>query len=511
MGAVGVESELLKGVCRMTSGMDREPEHFGFVPVDRRRFLSGAIVGGAAALGGGLLGTRGAVGAWQAQAGMTPARKARNVIFMVADGMSLGTLSLADIVSRVERGAPTNWVKFNQRTGTRRALQNTSAVESLVTDSAAAASAWGSGRRVKLGSINVAPDGRQQMPVLVRAKQAGKMIGCVTTTRVTHATPAGFYANAPVRDLEEMIANDLLTRGVDVALGGGERFFSKATLDAHGDVRVVRTKDELLAAPLNGRLLGLFSRSHVPFSVEREAGVPGLVEMTKAALVRLEKGADGFVLQIEGGRVDHAAHNNDAVALMSEMLEFDDAVGAVLKWMDGRDDTLLIITTDHANANPGLTLYRGEGAEGLTRVRAGKHSFDWIEEQIKGMGSEARAAGLKDVIAHASGIELDDQSVMMVARTMQGERESAFREANKWTSVLGAALADHFAVAFLSPNHTADLVELNCTGPGSELIPSYIENHDVHDVVVSALGLPEAKPLDGMDVLMHQPAKVKAD
>lgn len=488
--------------------------------VNRRSFLGGlaAGVGGIAAvgMGGGL--SSAALGAAldQRRGVRRPTRdqdqRARNVIVMVSDGMSAGTFTLADYIIRRDRGVESNWVKLNARRDARRAQQNTSSLSDLVTDSAAAASAWGSGERVNNGSVNVRPDGTQMLPLLCRAMQGGKRTGCVTTTRITHATPAGFYANSPSRELEDLIAQDLLDRGLDVALGGGARHFPKTALVATKGLQVVRTRDELLSAaktpaPNTSRLIGLFGDSHTPYVLDRKPEYPTLVEMADAALTRLNAASahEGFVLQIEGGRVDHAAHNNDAPSLVREQVEFDDTIGHVLKWLDGRDDTLLIVTTDHANANPGLTFFQGHGADGVARLSKATGSFDMIEKRLKKLpDGAARAEALGGIIEEITGVALKDEDVAMVGSTMQvlPPRVSPFRMANVWTSVLGGVLADHFGVAFMSPSHTSDLVELTAIGPGSRSIPAYVENHQLHEIVCAALALPKGRLLEGMDAPM---------
>src|SRR5690606_36379424 len=124
------------------------------------------------------------------------------------------------------------------------------------------------------GAVNITPDGVKHEPILVTAKKAGLATGLVTTTRVTHATPAGFIGNAPSRSMEREIAVQMLDRRVDVMLGGGERYFGAETLAPHADLAVVRSRDELLAASPEvgtgradaGRLLGIFARDHVPWT-----------------------------------------------------------------------------------------------------------------------------------------------------------------------------------------------------------------------------------------------------
>jgi alkaline phosphatase len=230
--------------------------------------------------------------------------------------------------------------------------------------------------------------------------------------------------------------------------------------------------------------------------------------MSRVALARLEKHPGGFALQIEAGRVDHAAHNNDVASLVQEQIEFDQTIAAVLEWIKGRDDTLIIITTDHANANPGLTLYGAEGNTAFARLAGARKSFDWIAAQISDTKSaKDRVARMVPAVLEATGHELTAGDQRLLEETMQDHRVMPFIEANKWTSVLGAILADRFGVAFVSPNHTADYVEVTATGPGADLIGagpgSMIDNIDLHAVMVAALNLPEAKPLPGMEEPMN--------
>src|SRR5690606_4267651 len=154
-----------------------------------------------------------------------PSARARNVIVLVSDGMSLGTLALTERHLRRHEGRGTHWLGLYDRPGTRRALMDTASASSPVTDSAAASSAWGCGHKVKNGAINITPDGRPRSPILRLAREAGLATGLVSTATITHATPAGFAAQASHRGAEDDIAVQYLDNGIDVLLGGGRRFF----------------------------------------------------------------------------------------------------------------------------------------------------------------------------------------------------------------------------------------------------------------------------------------------
>lgn len=164
----------------------------------RREFLKGV----------GLLGATGAVvgssSAVTAAAGTS--QQAKNLIFLVADGMGHGTLALAQHWSLRQRRHPLHWMQLYNRPGFHRSLQDTVSANSPVTDSAAAASAWGSGHRVNNRALNTDPAGKALTPLYARAKRAGKATGLVSTCRITHATPAGFAASVPHRNMEDAIA-----------------------------------------------------------------------------------------------------------------------------------------------------------------------------------------------------------------------------------------------------------------------------------------------------------------
>lgn len=422
--------------------------------------------------------------------------KAKNVIFMVSDGMSMGTLALAQVYSSRMLGKDSQWTRLWKMPGARRSSATTHSADSIVTDSAAGGAAWGCGEHCNNEHLNCTPDGRMPVPILVHARQQGKAGGLVTTARVTHATPASFIANCPKRGDETQIAIQTLERGFEVALGGGAKYFPKKLLDQNAGVAVVRTRDELLNAPADNKpLLGLFHASHVSYSLDRPATEPTIADMTKAALGRLAQNSNGFVMQIEGGRVDHGAHDNDAAALLFDQLAFDEAIGTVLEFVANRDDTLLILTSDHGNANPGFTFYSKRGQEALPRLGGLKHTFEWISQQLADTPKDQFATKLREVVELATGVGLTKEEMNMLLAAHRGERVSPFAELNSPSCVLGGLLSNYLGVSFMSPNHTADLVEVTALGPGSESLADYIDNIDLWKLMVESLDLAPAKAI----------------
>lgn len=419
-------------------------------------------------------------------------RHAKNVIFMVSDGASTGTITLADILTRRKKNRLSHWVNLFNRPGSKRSLQATHAANSTVTDSAAAASAWGCGIKVDNGALNFLRDGKTPEPILTTAHNAGLSTGLVTTTRLTHATPAGFVCNIRSRQMEDAIAQQMMSRHIDVLLGGGEKFCTPTLQSQYDDLVVARTADELTPALVGDkRVLGVFNRDHLNYSVERESTEPTLGQMTRAALDRLSRNPDGFLLQVEAGRVDHAAHNNDAASLVSDQLEFDDAIAVAFDFAIRRDDTLLIVTTDHGNANPGLTLYTDDGEAGLDRLTTATHSAEWIHGAINKLKDKPddQTSLLPELTRDAYGVELKPAERDLFARLFRKERVMPFRNLDTLYGVLGAVMANYFGVNFISGNHTADHVETTLWGPGADLLGPVCDNTDLYKLMTRVLDL----------------------
>ena len=303
--------------------------------------------------------------------------KAKNIIFMVTDGMGLANVTAARIFKNGQHGESLYLETLPQL-----GYQRTHSADNSVTDSAAAASAWANGEKYRNGEISCHDDNQdgkcEPAPgptILETARDKGKSTGLVVTSTVTHATPAAFGAHVSTRNCENEIARQYIkVTGVDVILGGGLKKFDTSENSADecstygnfisvAEARgydVVYNKEEMDNAVARGteKILGLFApRGKTPelFRVYLEeyyrANEPTLSQMTAAALEILEKDRDGFFLLVEGSQIDWANHRNSLPYQISETLGFDEAVRVVLDWMNAkpkrRQDTLVIITPDH--------------------------------------------------------------------------------------------------------------------------------------------------------------------
>ncbi len=431
-------------------------------------------------------------------------RRPRNVVFMVSDGMSAGVPGMADAFSQHERDRGTHWAALARNRETVHGMFDMASLDSLVTDSAAAASAWATGSRVNNSVINILPDGTELAPIGVLAKETGRRVGLVTTTRITHATPAGFAAVVPSRGFEDDIAEQYIGL-VDVMLGGGSTHFSADMLKRCQQLgyRTLTHRHELFAMQgITDKVLGLFAASHFPYVLDRRHtpslrdGLPTLAEMTRAALLCLAREPQGFFLMVEGGRVDHAAHANDAAALMWEQLDFDDAIGVVREVTSDRDDTLVLIATDHGTANPGLNGLGGgyrESAPALYRLGQFTESFSSMQRSAL---AESRPRGLKRMIQNATGIDITDEEAEVL---FESARRRPVPERNQlltsFRGQLGQILGNHTGVTFTGIRHTADWAMSMATGLGREHFAGLMRNTSAYSRLADLMNISHQNPV----------------
>ncbi len=428
-----------------------------------------------------------------------PDRAAKNIIFLVSDGMSLGTLQMADLLSRQMRGKSTCWMELYQQDRIRRALMDTASLNAYVTDSAAAASAWGGGMRVRNGRLNIGPEDVEYKPILQKFKEFGKAVGCVTSVPITHATPAGFCINNKSRGDQTGIALQYLDLGFDVMLGGGKEFFLADRradgLDLFQSFRergfhAVQTKPELMQLPGDKKpIMGVFHESGLPYAIDHQRDaellrtVPSLADMTQFAINRLQYHDEGFVIQVEGGKVDWAAHANDTPALLHDQLAFDAAVQVAIDFAELDEQTLVIITTDHGNANPGLIGTSNSIAK-FNRCQQFQHSHEWI---FQGIRPDSTSAEISDRIAAGLNLQVSSTDADRIKTFFQQLNEEAFRDVYKLPyRQLAEILEAYTGVGWAGSDHSADFVELAMFGPGSEMLKPFVLNTELHNFMLQA-------------------------
>ncbi|MCB9962063.1 MAG: alkaline phosphatase [Hyphomonas sp.] len=468
-----------------------------------------------------------AVDARIAERGVKPAK---NVILFIGDGMGVSTITAARIYAGQARGVDGESYRLTMETLPYSALSKTYSNDFQVADSASTATAMVTGVKTNSRTLGITSgasydncatvDGHRTDSLFDLAERAGLATGVVTTARLSHATPASTYSETPNRDWEayvgaqgaaagscEDIAAQLIDwpegDGFEVAFGGGRsNFMKQGTPDPEEPVKTSFRRDDrdLIAeweakddhhkyiTDLAGfeaedftgedKVLGLFDNSHMQFDLDRAddpAGEPSLAEMTRAAITRLSQDPDGFVLMVEGGRIDHAHHAGNAARALSDTDAFDQAIAAALD-MTSRDDTLVIVTADHSHTltisgypsrgNPILGKVDGGAGGGYMKAIDGK-PYTTLS-YANGPGA-CRAVG-GDLVC--TRLDLTDVDTTDKDFLQQSE------------------------VPMLSEAHGGEDVAVFASGPGANLVSGVIEENEIFQVMGRASGLVAAPATD---------------
>ncbi|MFN3480948.1 MAG: alkaline phosphatase [Thermodesulfovibrionales bacterium] len=419
--------------------------------------------------------------------------KGLGLIFVVGDGMPLGVIrAMHEISTKVWGNSETNLYSLMADARSSVGYMGTKSLSSIVTDSAPASVTWATGSKTANRMLSSLPDERPLKTIMELLKERGYACGLVTTTRVTHATPAAWISHQMNRDAEDDIALDYLKFKPEVLVGGGSRHFDpskrkdgKDLFSSFVDVGydVVEDKNSLISKETISSkkpLLGLFNQSHISYYVDRlnnpalSSKQPTLAEMTRVALSKLSKNPRGFILQVEAGRIDHANHSNDAWAAIMDTYELDMTLGVINEYLKVNPNTLVIVTSDHGNSGWGIN---GTGpdyndaTEALKKYTAIKASFEVIKKEIKGKTAEE----IRDIFEHYTTYTLSDREAAMVHESMQPGYEPYPGDfVYQPDAILGKALAHNIYgkdekgktkrpailrrgnVGFTSTNHTAE-------------------------------------------------------
>lgn len=453
--------------------------------LSRRRFLASAstLAAGVALPGSLAQASNGSAERPAGGASRRPEGAPKNVILMIPDGFGIASQTAA----RMALGRRLTLDTF--MTG----HTDTRSADNFVTDSAAAATALASGQRTYNGAVGLDEERRPLGTVLEAAKTRGLRTGLVTTTRITHATPAGFAAHVPARGMEAEIAEQMLAVGPDVMLGGGIEFFQPDGERTDGrdliaeareaGYALVYTADEMERA--SGRVLGLFSESHMAYEVDRAATEqPSLAAMTRKALALLD-GRSGFFVMIEGGRIDHAAHGNDPVAHLHDVIAYDEAVAEALAFAERDGETLVLSVADHETG--GFSIGRdgryGFESEILLQSTASAEGM-MMELARRTNGDRPDIATVESVLlAHAAFDEVTDDERAALALALQSE--SRWEPGRTMAQITSARAL----VGWTTGGHTGEDVTLHAAGPGREHFMGFLDNTDVALRIAELLAL----------------------
>jgi len=433
--------------------------------------------------------------------------QAKNIIFFLGDGMGPTTITAARIFKAGEDGL-LNFERLD-----RTARIKTYSADAQVTDSAPSMGAYMTGVKINNDVISmkdakpVAPakdangnasidrcgadNGSSPMTILELAKANGKSVGAVTTTELTHATPASTFAHVCDRDMGYAIAqqvvpggagyNARLLDGVDVLMGGGKSHFTpfdaKRNPKGRGDGRdliaelgargyfVANSRADMQSARAGRKFVGIYADSHLDYASKRRPEQPTLAEMTAKSIELLSTNPKGFFLMVEGGKIDHALHDTNARNALVETVAFDEAIQTAVERMRALDpglaNTLIVVTADHDHTmvlngypkrgNPVLDIVRGYANGEPTRDADGK-TFTTL---VFGNGP------------NRPEVRADVDSATALSEDYHQET----------------------GVRWSSESHGGGDVKLYATGAGSAPFKGTIENTRVFDLMKAAFGL----------------------
>jgi len=558
----------------------------------------------------------------RADASSPSARTPKRLIFFLSDGMGPAHLTLA----RDSGACGDALVLDDHLVGASR----TRSTDSLVTDSAAGATAYATGHRTYNHVVGEVPEGadrdvdftgegfrfqnatssrrpiRPAGTIVEGAQLAGMRTGVVTTTRVTHATPASFSSHVADRDDENEIAlEQVYSLDLNVILGGGaSRFLGKDAFPArsarddardlmadaeHRGYAIARdagslreTVAEMVAEESSGersrggnasaapfakrqfgpRVLGLFADSHLAYEIDGLAGdglagfrngatpsredfeAPSLVTMLDAALAVLDArfaehdNDEGFFLLVEAGRVDHAAHANDAGAVVGEICAYDRAFKRAVEYVASRDDALVVATSDHdtGGVSVGCCDVYGTDVAKLVALRrsaefvandvvarmlaTGDVAF-WsagspthnatVTDAVRAIAVASLAAAGRDVSDESDAIGAADLSAIAAAAieaVAAGDSATHTYEGYALQNLLGEVMNRANGVGWTSRAHTGVDVPVFAHGVGAEAFRGSHDNFRVGQMMIDALGV---DPAEGYKTFRDRLKLVDAD
>jgi len=441
---------------------------------------------------------------------------AKNLILFIGDGMGISTVTAARIFEGQQLGGPGEDHELSWESFPYTALSKTYNTNQQVSDSAGTASAMYTGVKTKAGALSVGPDVArgscdnakdQALPTFWdAAAEHGMKLGLVSTARLTHATPAAAYAHSSERNWEydgelndearnngcqDIAAQFVEGNMIDVALGGGRRSFLR-DVDAEPDypdeigrrtdnvslidVWQARNPDgkvvfdkagfEALVPGQDKRVLGLFEPSHMKFASMNEGSDPTIAELTASAIELLSADGDGFVLMVEGGRIDHAHHGGSAFGALTDTVAFAEAV-AVADRMTSDSDTTIMVTADHSHV---LTIAgyptRGNPILGL----------------VKGNADDGSPSG--EIVLAADGKPYTTLGYGNGPGAVDDARAHLTEE-----EVLERSYRQQATVPTRGETHAGEDVAIYAKGPRAFVVSGVVEQSFVHDAVRYALDL----------------------
>ena len=382
-------------------------------------------------------------------------KKPKYVFYFIGDGMGFSHIALAEAYKAAKEGKiGSESLGFTQFPVM--GMATSYSASNMITCSSAAGTALSTGFKTKNHMLCTAPDSSDLRSISYMIHDAGYKVGVMTSVTIDHATPASFYANSTERNDYYTIAAQLPLSGFEFFGGGGFGGFAKQgdrkplyEIVAENNYVVAYGKEDYQAKKGSAQKLVYFQQqgkenNNLPYAFEREESDLSLAEVVKAAIEHLDN-EKGFFIMAEGGQIDWAAHANDLVNTIHEMLDFDEAIAVAYEFYKQHpDETLIVVTADHETG--GVTLGKTKGYTfDLTLVPERKQNV--VGESAKATLDNYMSGNLKDSLSHVAKIG--------------------------WTT----------------SSHTGGAVPVFAVGAGSEMFAGRMNNIDIPKKIVKVMGV----------------------
>lgn len=458
------------------------------------------------------------VHAISAKEAQKPNPAVKNIIVMIPDGTSVDDLALS------------RWYKSYDATSGKVDTNVSLALDEMasgqvrtywkhkdgvgpITDSAPAGTALATGNKSSDKFVGVTTESVPVASILEAAKQIGKATGVVATSNVQHATPATFSSHFNNRGKYDILAEQQAYNGLDVMLGGGSDYL-QAPYRKDGEniieeikkmgYQYITTKDEMKAVS-KGKLWGMFAKDAMAYSMdiqETASTQPTLADMTAKSIELLSQDKDGFFLMVEGSKVDWAAHANDPIGIISEVLAFDDAVKVALDYAKKNQNTMVLSVSDHGNG--GLTIGDSATTSTYSSDPLSKFIAPLKKAALTGEGLEAKLnegrTNIADVMSKYYGInDLTQEETAAVKGAKAGEMNYT----------VGPMISKRAHIGWTTGGHTGEDITLFSYLPGGNHITGMMDNTDIPKICAASWGLDLAKVTEGLFVEAESAFKAK--
>lgn len=437
-------------------------------------------------------------------------KQIKNIILMIPDGTSVSSVSAARWYQRYNNPEKPNLNIDPYLCGT----VLTYSSNAPIGDSAPTTSAYMTGYPSRAGYVStypVADPGNDIVPMnpemayqpLMTLWEAARLtkdkaVGLVFTCEFPHATPADCMSHSYNRSKYNWIAPQMVYNQVDVLMGGGNDYLSSEQenyLKANG-YDVIRNDINALKNQTGNKLWALFKEKDMSYNIDRNpAEEPSLAEMTQIAIEKLNRKEEGFVLMVEGSKIDWAAHANDAAAVITDMLAFDEACGVALDFAKKDGETLVVIVPDHGTSGISIGSSKCSRSTYLT-VEELFGPVSKLKTSISGLISKLNNTPpdqLRKVVLELTGIEISDEDYEKLLLCKDYNQSTISNEERMYgsslTKIISKILDNNTCFGFTTTNHTGEEVFLAVYDPTPNRLTGHHTNIELNHYLREALNL----------------------